>query len=120
MPKGEGYWLPKSIYRPKYICLWEMPDGRYVGDKDGNFLVSESLTNGDPLVEQKMQTAVKGYGIEGGKPIWQFGRKITAMEADDQMERTLEGKVPDELDEALIEVEEDYLRSRGIFKDTDS
>lgn len=112
MPKGEHLWLPPDIYKPKYICLWEMPDGRYVGDSDGNYLVAESLTEGDSVVESKMRSVVEHYGIDGGRPVWQLGRKVTAMESDDQMERLLDGKVPDEQEAALIEIEEQLEKKR--------
>lgn len=108
-PKGEGLWLPKDIYKPKYVCLWEMPDGRFVGDAEGNFLCAESFTKGDRVVEEKMRASVNSFGIQEGKPFWQVGRKVTKMEADDQMERYLDGKIPDEQEEALIAIEEELL-----------
>lgn len=101
------------MYRPTYICLWEMPDGRYVGDAEGNFLVAESKTQGDPIIETKMRAAVRSFGIVEGKPLWQIGRKVSSMEFDDQMERMLEGKIPDEQEEVLIHMEDQLLQKRG-------
>lgn len=89
-----------------------MPDGTQVGNSDGEFLCAESYTKDDPKVEAKMTQVIRSYGIEGGKPSWQAGRKVSAMEADDQMARLLDGKVPDEHDEALIAIEDEYLRKK--------
>jgi hypothetical protein len=110
MPKGEKFWLPPNLkYRQIYLCLWEMPDGRYIGNSDGEFMCAESFTLADKSIERKMRDAARSYGFTEGRPVWQEGRKVTHMEADDQMERLLEGKIPDEREEALIEIEDEYL-----------
>lgn len=114
MPKGENFWLPPNLYRQIYLCLWEMPDGRYIGDSDGTFLCAESYDVNDPIVESKMRQAVEVFGIEGGKPIWLPGRKVTDMEADDQMERLLDGKIPDEREETLIALEDALNEENGV------
>lgn len=109
-------WLPKSVQdqlKRKYICLWEDEQGRMIGNENGDFLVAESFTWGDKAVEAKMRNAVRSFGIEGGRPVWQRGRKVTAMEHDDQMERMLAGEIPDERDASIAEMEEEYLKSQG-------
>lgn len=114
MPKGEGMWLPPQLnYRQVYLCLWEMPDGRYVGNADGEFLCAESYTINDKGVERKMRDAARNDGYDEGRPIWQPGRKVSAMEADDQMERLLDGKIPDEQEAYLINIEEEYMRHKN-------
>lgn len=108
-------WLPESVYRQIYLCMWEMPDGRYIGNPDGEFLCAESYTIEDAVVEKKMRRAVVSYGITEGKPTWIAGRKVSHMEADDQMERLLEGKIPDEIEEAAIALEQEVLdKTRGV------
>lgn len=113
-------WLPKSVkqyFRQKYICLWEDGQGKLIGLPTGEFLCAESFEKGDPEVERKMRDAARHYGIDDGKPVWQRGRKVTEMEADDQMERMLDGKIPDEQEEVLVDMEERYLKSKGQFQD---
>lgn len=114
MPKSEKIWLPPNLkYRQVYLCLWEMPDGRYIGNSDGEFMCAESFTLGDKAIEKKMRDEARNYGFNEGRPIWQPGRKVTHMEADDQMERLLDGKIPDEQEAALIAIEEDYMRYKN-------
>lgn len=113
MPRSEGMWLPPGMkYRQIYLCLWEMPDGRYVGTRDGEFLCAESYTINDKGIERKMREVALTDGYEGGKPTWMPGRKVSAMEADDQMERLLDGKVPDEREETLFALEDEHLRQQ--------
>jgi hypothetical protein len=90
-----------------------MPDGRYIGDSNGNFMCAESYTINDPVTEKKMRDAARGYGFPEGRPVWMPGRKVSAMEADDQMERLLDGKIPDEQEEALIAIEEAWLDKKN-------
>jgi len=84
------------------VCLWRMPDGTYLGDDEGRFLSAFGYLD-DPIIEQKMKNAAISYmGLEGamGEPIWMPGsRQVTDSEADDQMERMLDGKIPDVVDQ---------------------
>lgn len=112
--KGQGFWLPPDVkYRQVYLCLWEMPDGRYVGNSDGEFMCAESFHMNDPVIEQKMRDAAVAYGYPEGNPVWMPGRKVSAMESDDQMERLLNGKIPDEREEELIAIEEEWVRKQS-------
>lgn len=114
--RGEGFWLPPSLqekFRQMYICVWQMPDGKWIGNSDGEFLCAESYTEGDKEVESKMRAAARSYGIDEGGPVWMAGRKVSSMEADDQMERLLEGKIPDEREETLIALEDEWLRQQN-------
>lgn len=90
--------VEESIYG---VCLWQMPDGSFLGDGDGNFLSVEGLMR-DAILEEKMRKAAIHYlGVEGslGEPHWICGaRKITSNERDDQMERLLDGHIPDIVD----------------------
>ena len=85
------------------VCLWQMPDGACLGDDEGRYLSMEGDLN-NPLIEQKMRDAAIHYlGFEAleGKAIWMSGsRKITDGEADDHMERMLDGHIPDPVDVA--------------------
>jgi hypothetical protein len=110
--KGEALWLPPG-YKQKYVCVWVMPDGTFVGNEGGEFLCSESLTMGDKLVEYKMRQMIRSMGIKGGRPAWRIGRKISHMEADEQMARLLEGEIPDEQDAALIEIEDKRMERKN-------
>lgn len=91
--------IPEDSYG---VCLWCMPDGSFLGDDEGRFLSLYGELD-DFIVEEKMrQAAVYYIGPEAnlGQPVWSSGsRQISDNEHDDQMERLLEGKIPDIVDE---------------------
>jgi hypothetical protein len=80
------------------IYVWEMPDGRWIGDDDGNFL-SITSTKGNKQRIELLAKAVRHYGIEEGKPLFLSGRrKIDDEEFEYQKQRLEWGLVPDPLD----------------------
>lgn len=85
------------------VCLWRMPDGAFLGDDEGRFLSAQGALY-DWMIESKMRKAAVSYlGEEArsGKPFWMPGsRKVSDSEAEDQMERLLEGRIPDVADQA--------------------
>lgn len=80
------------------IYVWEMPDGRWVGDDDGNFLSITSIKgNRDRM--NALARAVSGYGINTGQPKFLSGRrKIDDEEFEYQKQRLNWGLTPDPLD----------------------
>jgi hypothetical protein len=97
------------IYKPKKtienehnlkigLCLWQLPDGTYIQDSDGNYLCAEGFMC-DLVVEAKMRRAAEICGVTVGQIRWLPGfRKITHSEWEDQMERLIDGKIPDVVD----------------------
>lgn len=83
------------------VCVWQLEDGSFLGSEDNVFLSMEGVI-GDRRVEERMRLAVLHYmGDDSGSPKWMPGaRKVTNDEWDDQKARLLEGKIPDEVDEA--------------------
>lgn len=80
------------------IYVWEMPDGRWIGDDDGNFLSITSL-KGDKVKQDLLAREVRTYGIYEGKPVFLSGRrKIDDEEYEYQRQRLEWGLVPDPLD----------------------
>ena len=49
------------------IYVWEMPDGRWIGDDEGNFLSITSKKNNKSRVEA-LAKEVRGFGIYEGQP----------------------------------------------------
>lgn len=101
MNAKKGLWVPEN-YRHKWLCLWSDENGRIIVNEDREYLCAESWTKGDETVEARMREAAVYYGITLGKPVWVPGRKVTANEWDDQMERYIDGKIPDWEQEAGI------------------
>jgi len=78
------------------VYAWKMPDGKVLGDAEGNVLNVPSM-KGDI---QKMG-AIRAFvtmelGIEGGEPFFMEGvERLTEAEHAGQMEQLLDGKIPD-------------------------
>lgn len=93
------------------IYVWEMPDGRWIGDDDGNYLSVTSIKGNKTKIDM-LADAVRSYGIYEGKPHFLSGRrKIDAEEFEHQKQRLEWGLTPDPLD---IGVYKDSLKKGGI------
>ena len=80
------------------VYVWEMPDGRWIGDDDGNFLSITSKKGNRQRIELLAQ-AVRSYGINEGRPKFLSGnRKIDDEEFETQKQRLRWGLTPDPLD----------------------
>ena len=80
------------------IYVWEMPDGRWIGDDDGNYLSITSMKGNKARIDL-LANAVRGYGIYEGSPKFLEGRrKIDDEEFEYQKQRLEWGLVPDPLD----------------------
>ena len=80
------------------IYVWEMPDGRWVGDDDGNYL-SITATKGNRSRIDALAREIRSYGIYEGSPLFLSGRrKIDDEEFEYQQQRLKWGLVPDSLD----------------------
>lgn len=90
----------KSIVEevPYGVYVWEMPDGRWIGDDEGNFLNIASM-KGDRKRIQVLKDTVRSYGITEGKPYFLSGhRQVSDEEFENQKRRMEFGLIPDELD----------------------
>ena len=80
------------------IYVWEMPDGRWIGDDDGNFL-SVTAKKGNRSLIDALAREVRSFGIyEGGPKFLSARRKINDEEFAQQKQRLEWGLVPDPLD----------------------
>ncbi|AVD99221.1 hypothetical protein SEA_BILLNYE_19 [Streptomyces phage BillNye] len=83
---------------PYGVYVWEMPNGQWIGDDDGNFLNIAAM-KGDKKRIQQLRDAVASYGITEGKPFYLSGhRQVTDEEFEYQKQRMAFGLVPDEMD----------------------
>lgn len=91
------------------LYVWQMEDGKVLGDSDGNVLNVPSL-RGDLDRQLKLRAAVRSLGIEGGEPLFLPGqRRVTDDEYADQMDRMINGQVPDPMDIGALK---DEIRGR--------
>lgn len=88
---------------PWGVYLWQMPDGKFVGDGEGHFLMIAS-TEGDNDRMKLLAAAARNCGVEEGMPCFFSGnRVVTDEEYEYQKQRFEWGLTPDPLDVATIE-----------------
>lgn len=85
------------------LYVWQMPNGQWVGDGDGNFMNIASK-KGDLEKIIALRKAARYFGITDGEPVFLSNRRrVSAAEYEHQKERLIDGKVADELDYAAME-----------------
>lgn len=95
------------------LYVWEMPDGRWIGDDDGNFLSVPSM-RGDKVRMAQLAEAVRGYGVDTGQPFFLPGRRqVTDEEYEYQQQRLKWGLVPDPYDIGNYKDEMKALKANG-------
>ena len=95
------------------IYVWRMPDGRWVGDDDGNYLSITSIKGNRSRIDL-LAAAVRSYGIDVGEPLFLAGkRKIDDEEFEYQKQRLEWGLVPDPLDIGNYKDEMKRLKGGG-------
>jgi hypothetical protein len=96
------------------IYVWEMPDGRWIGDDEGNYL-SITSTKGNKSRISLLANEVRSYGISEGGPLFLSGRrKIDDEEFEYQQQRLKWGLVPDPLDIGNYKDEMKALKNGGL------
>lgn len=94
------------------IYVWEMPDGRWIGDDDGNFL-SVTAMKGNRAKIDALAREVRSFGIDVGRPKFLSGRrKIDDEEYHYQQQRLEWGLVPDPLDIGVYK--EEVKKAGGV------
>ena len=80
------------------VYVWEMPDGRWIGDDDGNFLSITSKKGNRSRIDA-LAREVRTFGIyEGGPKFLSARRKIDDEEFEYQKQRLNWGLIPDPMD----------------------
>lgn len=80
------------------IYVWEMSDGSWVADEDGNFMLIRGR-RGDVMLIGKITDAARSYGITEGRPVFLAGhRPVSEEEYQEQRARLHMGLVPDTKD----------------------
>lgn len=96
------------------VYVWEMPDGRWVGDEDNNFLSIASMRDNKERIAL-LAAAVAHYGIDVGQPKFIEGsRQIDDEEFEYQKQRLRWGLTPDPLDISVHK--EEMAALKGIKK----
>lgn len=77
------------------IYVWEMPDGRWVGDDEGHFMLI-TAKRGDQKRIAELTDAARAHGVLEGKPVFLSGKRpVTDEEYAEQRQRMMFGLTPD-------------------------
>lgn len=100
------------------MWVWQMNDGSYAEDDDGNFMHVFVWDVRDPSVSEASKKALaqaaKSFGFGDGRAVcWQGRRPIDDEQFVEQYRRMQAGLVPDPLDIAAIREEEQALKRNG-------
>jgi hypothetical protein len=80
------------------VYVWQLPDGNFLTDDDANFL-SIASRQGDKERIRRLQEAAAHHGYPDGFAVFYAGsRKISENEFWHQVERMMDGYVPDPYD----------------------
>jgi hypothetical protein len=95
------------------LYLWQLPNGEYLSDNEGNFLNVASRK--DDLVKMtKLRQVAAHYGYPEGQPVYYSGaRRVTDEEFDIQIQRMIAGLIPDEYDVGAYMDEARYRKQHG-------
>lgn len=92
------------------LYVWQMPDGKWVGDDEGNFM-NIPARKGDLEKIIALRKAARYFGIEDGEPVFLSSRRrVSDSEYEHQRERLAEGRLADEYDYAALEEEARNIR----------
>lgn len=94
------------------VYLWRMPDGKFVGDGEGHFLMIEAM-EGDQQRMRALADEARSLGVDEGTPCFFRGNRIvTDEEYEYQKQRFEWGLTPDPLDVNAIEEDRRNVRNR--------
>lgn len=100
------------------LYVWQMPNGKPVGDGEGNFL-NIPAKKGDAkriaILQKAAYEVLKSNGVpEAGEPFFMPGsRRVTDEEHEEQTSRLKSGLIPDEYDVAAMK---DQLAAERKFQ----
>lgn len=107
--KTTGRQFVKEV--PWGVYVWQTPDGEFLGDGDGNFLLTDVCEEGNRAAIKAITDAARHYGFPEGRAVYWSGRRpISDEEYEHQLARAKAGLTPDPLDIAAIRDEERALR----------
>lgn len=97
------------------VYVWEMPDGRWVGDDEGHYLTltckKGDMTKIMPYVDiVKRFIRESGQEIAGGLRFISGSRPVSDEEYEEQQMRARAGLIPDKYDLAALAEERKYSK----------
>lgn len=94
------------------VYLWRMPDGKFIGDGEGHYLMIEAM-EGDQTRLRALADAARSFGVDEGQPCFFRGNRIVNDEEYEYQKQRFEwGLTPDPLDINAIEDDRRNVRNR--------
>jgi hypothetical protein len=88
---------------PYGVYVFRCEDGEYLGDGDGNLMLSFGLATDAKTHARKIIEAARHYGFYKGKvEFWRGQRPVSDEEFNEQMERAKWGLTPDPFDMSSV------------------
>lgn len=84
--------------------IWQMPDGSFVQDAEGNFLCLAARRDDSRKREIMTEYVRKHFGITTGRAFWVPNRQVTDEEYQEQLARAYWGLTPDPMDDLIEDV----------------
>lgn len=98
---------------PYGVYLWKMPDGSFVADDDGHYLMISGTKETKDRRTLLAQFVKSEFGITEGAPCFFPGhRPVTDEEFEEQRMRMQFGLTPDKFDISAIKEDRDNARAR--------
>lgn len=92
--------------------LWQMPNGSFISDGDGHFLMIEAM-EGDQHRMKLLASAAHDCGVDEGMPCFFRGNRIVNDEEYEEQKLRLKfGLTPDKMDVASINEDKRNARNR--------
>lgn len=92
--------------------LWRMPDGKFVGDDVGHFLMIEAM-EGDQVRMRALADEARSLGVDGGAPCFFRGNRIVDDEQYEYQKQRFDwGLTPDPLDISSVEDDKRHVSNR--------
>lgn len=100
------------------LYVWKMPDGKWIGDDEGNYLCIASKKGDRTKMEALKKVAhdhLRNMGIipQGGAAFLSGRRMVTDEEYEEQQMRARMGLVPDKYDVAALKEQAKYAKKHG-------
>jgi hypothetical protein len=112
--KRTGMQRVEDLRIPYGVYVFRCEDGEYLGDGDGNLMLSFGLASDAKVHARRIIEAARHYGFYKGKvEFWRGQRPVSDEEFEEQMQRARWGLNPDPFDMSAVLDELEAERQNG-------
>jgi hypothetical protein len=100
---GKGMQRVEDERIPYGVYVFQCDDGEFLGDGDGNLMLSFGLASDYAIHARRIIEAARHYGFHKGKVVfWRGQRPVSDEEFEEQLERSRWGLDPDPFDMSAV------------------